>query len=81
MKLRELQRKKNMLKDELDRQIVESQTKSIRKNILDDEEHRINRSGNMPALPGLVKDYSNEKKFKILKSFLGGSSKTFSPYF
>ncbi len=59
MKLRELQRKKNMLKDELDKQIIQSQTKNIRRNTLDDEEYRINRSGNMPALPGLVKDYSN----------------------
>lgn len=41
---------------------------------MSDEEYLLNRSGNIPALPGLSRDYKSEKQHKILENFLMANS-------
>lgn len=46
--------------------------KARRKYTLNEKEERINRSGGVAALPGVLRDYSSEKHQDILENFLGG---------
>lgn len=41
---------------------------------MNEKELRLNKSGQIPALPGLSRDYAAEKQHRILESFLKGGS-------
>ncbi len=42
---------------------------------MDDNQYLLNKSGHVPALPGLTKDFAAQKQQRILESFLKGGSK------